>query len=154
LFCIFAYIKIAMGKLKFVFFCLIIPGIMGYACKKIEVDDKTLVERKFVGRWPLKMHIEIDFKNNAIVRNDTSSFTTAATIDTLIYTSDMKFTKGASTVNYSIDPTGENITYTTTPDSTWRINFLRVNSIILSHQRMETIGTDRYVYYVEEQLIK
>jgi hypothetical protein len=128
--------------------CLIISI---YACKKEDVNTPEFVKSHFVGKWPLKQHIEIVRKNNVIISNDTTKF---SPIDTLVYTADGKYTKAKTTVNYTIDEAGQHITYATSPETTWDIKYLRITSIILTRGRTETVGNDIFTYYTEEQLIK
>jgi hypothetical protein len=132
------------------------------ACKKEVINDQEFVKNHFIGKWPLKVSIKITTKNGDTTVNekiiyglDTPVVTVPTPrIDTVSFTADGKYTKKGDTVNYSIDATGDNISYSTTPPSTWKIEFLRNRSIILTQRRTEKIGADNFNYYIEEQLIK
>lgn len=136
---------------KFGVALFILTLILFYACKKDEVNSKDITKNKFIGKWPLKVRITINTKNNDTIVNDTLTLTP---VDTLVFTPEGKYTRRNTTVDYTIDELGENITYTTTPPTTWNIKFLRIKSIILTQTKTETIGADSYTYYTEEQLIK
>jgi hypothetical protein len=129
----------------------ILTLVLIYACKKEVVNSQDITKNKFIGKWPLKMRVSITIKNNDTIDNDTLIVTP---VDTLTFTPEGKYTRGNTTVDYTIDEQGENITYGTTPPTTWNIKFLRIKSIILSQTKTETTGPDRYVYYTEEQLVK
>ena len=132
------------------------------ACKKEVINDQEFVKNHFIGKWPLKVSIKITVKNGDTIVNDKIIYgldtpvVTVPTppIDTLLFTADGKYTKKGMTVNYEIDATGDNISYSTTPPSTWKIEYLRNTSIILTQRRTEKVGADTFNYYVEEQLIK
>lgn len=140
-----------MKNLKFVF--ILLPCLMFtiYACKKEVVSDQEFVQKRFIGKWPLKSHIEIEIKNGDTLTWDTTLY---SPIDTLFFTADGKYTKGNVSANYSIDAAGEHLTISTTPEVNWLIKHLRNTSIVLSQSRTETIGTDKIVYYTEENLVK
>jgi len=126
------------------------------------INDQEFVKNHFIGKWPLKVSIKITVKNGDTIVNDKIIYgldtpvVTVPTppIDTLLFTADGKYTKKGMTVNYEIDATGDNISYSTTPPSTWKIEYLRNTSIILTQRRTEKVGADTFNYYVEEQLIK
>ena len=140
-----------MKSLRVFILCLSCLAISIYACKKEELNSEDVVKSKFIGKWPLKKHIEINLKNGDTISKDT---TTYLPIDTLVFTTEGKYIKAGTTVDYTIDPSGEKITYSTAPPTTWTIKFLRINSIILTNSRTETIAGNLHTYYIEEQLIK
>lgn len=142
-----------MAKLKLVFLFLIILGIVGYACKKEPVDSKLFVEKYLVGEWPLKFEIKtaIQNGNDTISHSDTTKFTPA---DTTTFTSDLKFIRGTNAVNFSVDATGENITFTSAPDSIWHIGYLRKTSFKLIYIRKENVGNDVISYITERDFAK
>lgn len=130
-----------MNKVKIVFLCLILFGVIGYACKKEPVDSKLFVERYLTGKWPLKLQITMVIKNNTdtIVPSDSTLFTTPNDTG---FTETQQFIRGTSVVNFNIDAEGENITFAATPDSTWHIEHARKNSFKIIYTRKETVGTD------------
>lgn len=142
-----------MRKLKFAFLGLITVGIIGYACKKEPVDPKLFVERYLEGRWPLRLQIETVIKNGSdtITLSDTTEF---LPIDTTLFTNDLKFIRGADTVGYTIDATGENISFSAPLDSTWNIEYLRKTSFKLVYIRKETSGADVISYITERDFSK
>lgn len=142
-----------MVKLRLVLFCLLTMGIIGYACKKEPIDSKLFVERHLVGIWPLRVQIETIIKNN----NDTispSDSTVFTPIDTTAFTSDLKFIRGTNVVDFMVDPTGENITFVSSPDSTLNIAYLRKTSFKLIYTRKETVGTDVISHIIERDFSK
>ncbi|MNR07317.1 hypothetical protein D3C85_1234330 [compost metagenome] len=66
----------------------------------------------------------------------------------------MTFIKNGDTIKYDIDAEGKNITFATTPDSTWSISYLRTNYFKIVHTRQETIGTDVHKYVIEQEFSK
>ena len=140
-----------MKKLKFTTLILACIALTFYACKEEEVNSQEFVQKHFIGKWPLKAHIEITVKNKDSIKKDTTLF---SPIDTVLFTSDGRYSIGNIAANYSIDIAGENLSITTTPPTNWKIKFLRNTSIILSRERTEKVGNDTFTYYTEEQLIK
>ena len=145
-----------MGKLKFGLFGLLAIGIVGYACKKDPVDSKIFVERYLTGQWPIRTYVELEYKNDALVRNDTLlPVTSTDTAKVRVkYTADMFFIKTGDTIKFAIDSAGKNITFSTTPDSTWAISYLRNNYFKIVHTRQETIGADVHKYVIEQEFAK
>lgn len=145
-----------MRKLKFVLLGLITVGIIGYACEKEPVDSKIFVEKYLVGQWPIKTYVQLEYKNEQLVKNDTIDLTPES--DTakvrVNYTNDLNFIKGQQTVKYLVDAEGKNITFSTTPDSTWAIAYLRNNYFKIVHTRKETVGTDVFKYVIEQEFSK
>lgn len=138
---------------------LIFVAIILHACKKEEINNQQFVQNHFVGKWPLKKALKITTKNGDTIVNDTINYgidlpITAYPIDTMLFTAGGKYIKNGDTVNYTIDKTGDNISYTTTPAETWLIKYLRQKSIILTQQKTEKVGSDTFIYYKEQQLIK
>ena len=141
-----------MNKLKFVFL-IIVLGVIGNACKKEPVDSKLFVENYLMGKWPLRAQIETIIKNS----NDTispSDSTIFVPIDTTEFTEDFKFIRGVNMVDFTVDATGENITFSTAPDSTWNIGYLRNTGFKLVYIRKETIGADVISYITERDFSK
>jgi hypothetical protein len=134
-------------------------GLFFFACKEEEISDQSFVKNHFIGKWPLKVAVDITTKNGTITKNDTIFYgidtpVTAFPLDTLEFTSDDKYLRKDESFTYTIDETGDNITYTTSPAETWKIKYLRLKSIILTQEKTEKIGNDTFIYYKEEQLIK
>ena len=140
-----------MKNFKFAF--VIFPCLMLsiYACKKEVVGDQEFVQNHFVGKWPLKSLVEIKVENGDTTINDTTLY---SPIDTLYFTADGNYTKGNDNAKYSIDATGENLTIATTPAVNWFIKHLRQNSIVLSQETTQTVGTDKIIHYTEQNLVK
>ena len=130
------------------------------ACKEEVVSNQQFVQNFVVGKWPLKAMIYIDRKNGAIVKNDTviyglDSPKRVLKVDTVQFTAEGKYIqKKVDTLNYTIDAIGDNITYNRDTIGTWKINFLRLKSIILSQEKTEKKGSDTFIYYKEQQLIR
>lgn len=122
-----------------------------FACKKVEVNEIKLVKNKFIGKWPVKVRI-LDTLFNGISNGPDTL--TLSTIDTLMFSAEGKLTSNIYNTTYSFDASAENITYNTMPTIKWKIDFLRIKSIILSSSRTEMIGGVTTVYKIEEQLIK
>ncbi len=124
-----------------------------YACKKEdEIAGADFAKERFVGKWPLKNQVIIEIENfRDTVRNDTIPY---LPVDTLVYTTDGKYTRRGITVDYTIDAAGENITYNTTPAATWNIKFMRNTSITLTQERTEQVGANTITTYTEDQLDK
>lgn len=145
-----------MKNIKFITLALFALVIV--ACKKEDIKSQEVVQKHLIGKWPLKYRVEITYKNNKEISNDTISYLppsgTPQIVDTLVFTADGKFTKDNETVDFKVDETGENITFLSTPPSEWFIKYLRLKSIALSQEKTEKIGNDTFRYYVEEQLIK
>lgn len=129
------------------------------ACKEEEVSDQQFVKNHFIGRWPLKLTINITSKNGDTTINDTIFYgldkpNIVLPVDTLMYTPENKYIRKGKAVEYAIDETGDYISYTTTPAETWKIKYLRLKSIILTQEKTEKKGSDTFIYYTEEQLIR
>lgn len=151
------FYKETMSKLKLSLLGIMTVGIIGYACKKEPVDSKLFVERYLVGQWPIKTYVTLEYKNGVVI---------PSTIDTILpiqndtakvrvrYTQDLNFIKNGDTVKYSIDADGKNITFSTAPDSTWAISYLRNNYFKIVHTREETIGTEVHKYVIEQEFAK
>lgn len=126
-----------------------------YSCKKEDVNAQELVQKQFIGRWPLKYTIKTIYTNNVAAKPDTITYNP---IDTLIFTADGKVIKQNKTVlstgTYSIDATGESITFSGTPAVTQRLSFVRNTSIGLSTETTVTTGTTATKTVIEDQLIK
>lgn len=138
--------------IRFSIFC--VSGFLAmffFSCKKQTVDEITLVKNKFLGKWPLKIRINIERKNNLITKNDTVALSTAEIFE--FFANDSLYI-GADKTTYSFDSKAENITFNTPTPTIWHIEFLRINSIVLSRNREEMIGEDKYTYYTEEHLVK
>lgn len=140
-----------MRKLKFVLMGLLTIGAIGYSCKKEPVDSKLFVERYLTGKWPLRAEIKSTITNNISSPRDTTTFTPA---DTTTFTSDLKFIRRATAVDFTIDATGENIKFSSTPDSTWHIEYLRTGYFKLVYTRQETVGTTITSHIIERDFRK
>jgi len=145
-----------MAKLKFVFLLLIILGVVGYACKKEPVDSKVFMEKYLLGRWYINTYVEMEITNNDTTHLDT--LYAVSTSDTsriwVSYTEDKQFIKGASTVPFAVDEKGESITFSTNPDSTWFMPYVRTRYFKLAHIRKETVGSDIHQYIIEQEFRK
>lgn len=132
-------------------------AVLFYACKEEEINSQQFVQNYIVGKWPLKVVIAKTTKNGIITKNDTVIYglDTLSKVDTLQYTAAGKYIKKkGDTLNYTIDNAGEHITYNRDSIGTWNIKFLRLKSIILTQEKTEKIGSDTFIYYKEQQLIK
>jgi hypothetical protein len=155
-------IIVIFALMKNLFFFIVLfalASILFYACKEEEINDQQFVQNYFVGRWPVKARIAINVKNGDTILNDTTLYAPIDTLgdkmDTVAFTSDGKYIKNGDTLsNYSIDGTGDNISYSNDLMGTWNIKFLRLKSIILTQEKTEKKGPDTFLYYKEEQLIK
>jgi len=148
--------------MKKIFFSVILfacTAILFYACTKEEVNNQQFVKNHFVGKWPLKKAIFKTTKNGIIIVNDTlvyglDSPSVVLPIDTVQFTIDGKCIKNGKNLNYTIDEKGDNISYSIDSIGTWHIKFLRLKSIILTQEKTEIKGSDTFIFYKEEQLIK
>ncbi len=130
-----------------------------FACKEEEVSDQQFVKNHFIGKWPLKLTVNLTVKNGDTTINDTTFYgldtpNIVLPVDTFLYTPENKFIRKAKTVEYTIDEKGDYISYKTTPSETWKIKYLRLKSIILTQEKSEKKGADNFIYYTEEQLIR
>ncbi len=142
---------------SFVFFAL--ASIVFYACKDEEIGNQQFVQNHIIGKWPHKQTIIITKKNGVETENDTlvyglDSPAVVLPVDTVQFLADGRCIKNGDTINYTVDGEGKNITYSKDSIGTWFIQFLRLRSIILTQQRTEKQGSDTFIYYKEEQLIK
>ncbi len=130
-----------MNKVKVIFLCLISFGVIGYACQKEPTDPKFFVENYLIGKWPLKLQVATVIKNAAdtITPSDSTVFVTPNETG---FTEKQQFFRGTSVVNFNIDATGENITFSGSPDSTWHIEYARKNTLKIVYTRKETVGID------------
>lgn len=139
-----------MSKVKFVLLVLVSIGIIGYACKKEPVDSKLFVEQYLTGsdftRWPIQSYVKLEFKNSDTLVKDTIDLA----IDTAIFHRDLQLIRGTLVVGFNVDAAGENITFATQPDSTWKIDYVRPNTFKLVHERRETVGTDVMTFKIEQ----
>lgn len=140
-----------MRKLKFVLMGLLTVGAIGYACKKEPVDSKLFVERYLIGKWPLRMEISSTITNGTASPRDTTTFNPT---DTISFTSELKFTRRATTVDFTVDAAGENIKFSTSPDSTWHIEYLRTGYFKLVYTRKETVGNNVVSHVIERDFRK
>lgn len=140
-----------MRKLNFVLIGLLTIGAMGYSCKKEPIDSKLFVEHYLQGKWPLRLEIKTITRNDTVGRPDTTTFTPA---DTTVFTSDLKFTRRATSVDFAVDATGENIKFSSKPDSTWHIEYLRTGYFKLVYTHKETIGTNIILHKIERDFRK
>ncbi|MFN0291307.1 hypothetical protein [Pedobacter helvus] len=139
-----------MSKIKFVLLGLVCIGIVGYACKKEPVNSQLFVERYLTGtdftRWPIQSYVRLELKNTDTLVKDSIDLP----VDTAVFNTNLKFIKGVDTIGFSIDETGDHITFSTQPDSTWIIEYLRPSTFKLVHERKETIGTEVTTYKIEQ----
>ena len=112
------------------------------------------MQQHLVGKWPLKFRVSLTYNNNIISKTDTISKYNP--IDTLLFTTDGKYEKRNKTVlssgTYSVDESGENITFkSSTTTLTQKFNYVRNTSIGLIIS--ETTTTNGRVV-IEDQLKK
>ena len=139
------------------FFAL--SAILFYACKEEEIGNQQFVQNYMVGKWPHKTTILKTIKNGTTILDSTIIYgldtpNIVLPIDTVQFAADGKCIKNGEALNYTIDDTGDNITYSVDSLGTWKIKFLRLKSIILTQEKTEKKGSDTFIYYKEEQLIK
>ncbi|TKC05498.1 hypothetical protein FA048_17385 [Pedobacter polaris] len=144
-----------MKNLKIAIILLGITALTFYACKKEEITDKEAAQKHFLGRWPLKYRIRTVY-DSFTTRIDT---TLSTPVDTLIFTDDGKFERRNNTLilsgTYNFDETGENITFSGTPNLTQKISYIRVTTIgLLVSDTTVGTGTAKIRTVVEDQLSK
>ncbi|MBB2147053.1 hypothetical protein GM921_16230 [Pedobacter sp. LMG 31464] len=126
-----------------------------YGCKKETINAKNLVQQQLIGKWPLKYTIKTIYTNNVAGSPDTVKYNP---IDTLVFSADGKLVRQNTTVistgTYSIDGTGDNITFSGTPAITQKLSFVRNTSIGLATETTVTSGSITTKTVVEDQLIK
>ena len=121
---------------------LLIVSLTFYACKKEEIGAQEFVQKKILGRWPLKYNIRTVYTDNVVTKTDT--LVTYSPVDTLIFTEDGMATKRNNTiissVKYSIGANGETITFNSTPAVTLQITFVRASSIGFGSQTITQVA--------------
>lgn len=134
---------------------------MFYACKKEPVDSQEFVKNHFLGGWPLKKEISITRENGIIIKNDTLEFgldspNVVLPLDTVQFTAEGLSirNKGKDTVSYTIDATGDNITYSLASMGTWNIKTFQWRNIVLTQEKREVSGSNVIIYYKEEQFVR
>lgn len=139
-----------MGKLRIVHVGLLLIAMLAFACEKVPVDSKVYVERYLSGpeftRWPIRSYVKLTIKKTDTLVKDTIDLA----IDTAIFNKNLQFIRGNNVVNFNVDAAGENITFSTKPDSTWHIDYLRSSSFKLSHERRETVNDVVTTYKIEQ----
>lgn len=130
-----------------------------YACKEEVVGNQQFVQNYIIGKWPRKTAINITKKNGVEIKNDTiiyglDSPNIVLLVDTVRFAANGICIKNGDSLNYAIDGTGDNITYSIDSLGKWNIKFLRLRSIILTQEKTEKKGSNTFIYYKEEQLIK
>ncbi|RZK42793.1 MAG: hypothetical protein EOO90_05570 [Pedobacter sp.] len=150
-----------MRKHPFSFLCLLAVVAMFYACKKEPVDSQEFVKNHFLGGWPLKKEISITRENGIIIKNDTLEFgldspNVVLPLDTVQFTAEGLSirNKGKDTVSYTIDATGDNITYSLASMGTWNIKTFQWRNIVLTQEKREVSGSNVIIYYKEEQFVR
>jgi hypothetical protein len=141
-----------MSRVKYIFSVILFSSIV-YACKKEPVDSKNFVEKSLIGSWQVRYQILTVIKNgnDTIAPSDTALI---SPIDTVYFTKTLKYVKRSDSVNFAADELGEKITFKTSPDSTWMIDYFRKTSFKLVHVRKENIGADEISYITERDYIK
>ncbi|WP_461788513.1 hypothetical protein [Pedobacter sp.] len=139
-----------MRRLRFLPAVLIGIAVICYACEKVPVDSKIFVERYLTGtsftRWPIQSYVKLELNGKDTLAKETIDLA----IDTAIFNINSKYIRGTDTVNFAVDQAGENITFSTKPDSTWHIEYLRNSSFKLVHQRNETVNGVTTNYKIEQ----
>ena len=143
---------------KIVLFLVSVATIFS-ACKKEEqVSNQQFVQNYIVGKWPFKVLTSITTKNGLRIDSTTKIYggldTLLKVVDTVQFTADGKYIKKKDIVQFTIDETGDNIIYSRDSIGTWKIKYLRLKSIILTQEKTEKKGSDNFVYYKEQQLIR
>ncbi len=143
---------------KIVLFLVIVATIFS-ACKKEEpVSNQQFVQNYIVGKWPFKVLTAITTKNGMRVDSTTKIYggidSPRLVVDTVQFTAEGKYLKKNDTLNYTINATGDSITYSRDTIDKWKIKFLRLKSIILIQEKTEIKGSDTFIYYKEQQLIR
>ena len=138
----------------FVFIAIILN-----ACKEEEVSSQQFVQNYIIGKWPVKRAVFKTTVNGVVTVNDTliyglDSPAVVLEVDTMQFAADGKCVKKGEVLNYTIDETGDNITYSDPALGKWNITYLRIKNIILTQERSEKKGNDTYIYFKEEQLVK
>lgn len=140
-----------MRKLKPILFLLAGLTFTIFGCEKFELSSQEVVQKNLVGRWPMKLRVEMTIKNNDTIIRDT---TVLLPIDTAVFNKEGLVRIGTGVTTYSVDEAGQTLTIGETPAVTWNIKFFRKASIVLTQEKKEKIGADNFIYYLEEQLIK
>ncbi|MGF1922805.1 MAG: hypothetical protein ACQUHE_01400 [Bacteroidia bacterium] len=147
-----------MKKLAFSIAFFALASIIFYACKEEEVSNQQFVQNHIIGKWPLKRSISIIKKNGIETENDTLIYgkdSTSLPIDTVQFLADGTFIRNKDdSFKYAVDGEGNRIIFSRDSIGTWFIKFLRRQSIILTQERTENTGSDTFIYYKEQQLIK
>ncbi len=126
-----------------------------YSCKKEEGNGQEFVQNYIIGKWPLKYNIRTVSNSNFGDKSDT--LIRYNPIDTLVFTEDGKVKRVnktiISTMDYSIDATGENITFKGTTTVSLRLVFVRNTSLVIGTEvsstsngkTIKTIVADHYI---------
>jgi hypothetical protein len=126
-----------------------------YGCKKEEQNSQEFVQKYIIGSWPLKYNIRT--VSNASFGDKRDTLITYNPIDTLVFAEDGKVTRRnkivISTMSYSIDEAGDNITFTGTSATTLKLIYVRNTSLIIGKetisssngQEVKTILADYYI---------
>lgn len=149
MFLIFVYMKN--------FALLILVSLFFFACKEEEIGTQQFVQNHIIGAWPHKVSVNIVKKNGVETLNDTIFHgidSTSLIVDTVKFAINGQCIKLGDTMKYTIDEEGKNISYAKDSLGTWLIKYLRLKSIILTQEKTEKKGSDTFIYYKEERLIK
>lgn len=145
------YQKMKMRKLKPTIILLAGLTFTIFGCEKFELSSQEVVQKNLVGRWPIKLRVEMTIKNNDTIIRDT---TVLLPVDTAVFNKEGLVRISNQVTTYSVDEAGQTLTIGANPAVNWNIKFFRKTSIVLTQEKKETIGTDNFTYYLEEQLIK
>ena len=118
--------------------------VLFFSCKKPPVDSKVFVERYLEGAWQIKATVFLDQLNGDTLRNDSLILQ----YDTVAFTRDSQFWRMNSLVPFSVDETGENMKFSTLPDSTWHIDYMKKNEFRLLISKSDTLSTGIYDYRI------
>jgi hypothetical protein len=122
-----------MKTIKTVALILMICLFAFYSCKKEEVNNQEYVQKFIIGKWPLKYNIRTISNPNFGDKSDT--LIRYNPIDTLVFTEDGTVKRVnktlISSMSYSIDEAGENITFKGTTTNTLKLVFVRNTSLII-----------------------
>lgn len=124
------------------------------SCKKEVVEPQPLVQKQILGRWPFKYTVRTVYVDNVEMWPATFTYTP---IDTLLFRTDGKVITRRNGVaidstTYSIDATGEHITFGTSAPR--KLSFVRFKSIGIISETTVKNGTSTIRTVIEDQLVK
>lgn len=125
-------------------------------CEKEVIDSQNFVQQKILGSWPLKYQVRTVYTGDMMGTPDTLARYNP--IDTLVFTADGMATKRnktvISSVPYSIDATGQNITFSSTPAVTLQITFIRNSSIGFGTATLSNVNGKQVRTVIDDHYVK